>query len=177
MNLIVMDKGMQAISGRQGSILVQKWKCAEEKNVGDYRGVQWVREGLLPYPKHGSCVHYEPAVLKKSKVLEKQDSVKGNIGKKDCIQPARSYIVSDGAKTESSWYCEACGMTVKDRQRKKIEQIVEYLNQDGDDSQKLCNMFHGIEIGEIMQLSHGKTLLKGSAVCVRDYVPPKNIYQ
>lgn len=145
--------------------------------MNTYRGIEWVREGLLPYLKHGSCVHYEPVVLRKGKALGKQDSInKGNV-KNDCIQPARSYIVRTGTKKESSWYCEACGMTIKDKNRRKIEQIVEYLNQGGNDDQKLCRMFYGVEIGEVMQTSPGKVFLKCGAGCAEDYVPPKNGYK
>lgn len=142
-----------------------------------YRGIKWIKEGLLPYPKHGSCVHYEPAILHKSIVSEKLSFAKADTGKRESIQPARSYIVRSGTGREASWHCEACGMIIKDKHRKKIEQIVEYLNQGGDNDKKLSALFYGVEVGEIVQYSPKEICLKCGAVCSKDYVPPKNTYQ
>lgn len=141
-----------------------------------YRGILWVKEGILPYPKHGSCVHYEPAILQKRKRDEMAGAIAADAGEKRIREPARSYIVKDGAGRDVFWHCEACGMMIKDKHRKKIQQIVEYLNQGGDDDRKLASMFSGVEIGEIVQYSSKEILLKCGAECSKEYVPPKNVY-
>lgn len=131
-----------------------------------YRGIQWVREGILPYPRHGSCVHYEPAIFRKRK---RDDGGNGEV-----VKLARSYLVKDGTGRSASWRCAACGMTINDRHRKKLQQIVEYLNQGGDDDKKLATLFSGVEIGELVQYSPKEIRLKCGAVCSDDFVPPKN---
>ena len=65
-------------------------------------------------------------------------------------------------------------MTIKDRDRKKLQRIVEYLNQGGDDDKKLAALFAGVEIGELVQYSLREMRLKCGAVCSDDFVPPKN---
>lgn len=153
----------------------------EERSAGRgmkaYRGIQWVKEGILPYPKHGSCVHYEPALCRKEKGAVRHNSVMDNLGKEKIAQLARSYIIKGNFGKKASWHCEVCGMTIKDKHRKKIQQIVEYLNQGGDDDKKLAVLFSGVEIGELVQYSAKKIQLKCSAVCSADYVPPKNRLQ
>lgn len=141
-------------------------KGTEGKKLSAYRGIQWVREGILPYPRHGSCVHYEPAVFRKRK--------RGDSGGGEIVRPARSYLVKGGTGRNASWHCEACGMTIKDRDRKKLQRIVEYLNQGGDDDKKLAALFYGVEIGELVQYSPSEMRLKCGAVCSDDFVPPKN---
>ncbi len=39
-----------------------RW-CIMPKQLGKYRRIEWVKEGILPYPRHGSCVYYEPAII------------------------------------------------------------------------------------------------------------------
>ena len=135
------------------------------KQPSKYRGIEWVKEGILPYPRHGSCVHYEPAIIC------------GKGKKAVCSQQARSYIVRNGAGNGKSWHCEACGMSIKEKDRGKIEKIVEYLNLGGDDDKKLSSLFRGVEIGEVMQSFPKEMLLKCSALCSEEFVPPKNIQQ
>lgn len=151
---------------RCGSCLVRREKGAEGKELSAYRGIQWVREGILPYPRHGSCVHYEPAVFRKGK--------RGDSGNGEIVKPAQSYLIKSGTGRSVSWHCAACGMAINDRHRKKLQQIVEYLNQGGDDGKKLAAMFSGVEIGELVQCSPREMRLTCGAGCPDGFVPPKN---
>lgn len=90
---------------RPGSRPVCREKGTEGTELSAYRGIQWVREGILPYPRRGSCVHYEPAIFRKRK---RDDSGNGEI-----VKAVRSYLIKDGIGRSDSWHCKACGMSHK----------------------------------------------------------------
>ncbi len=138
------------------------------RGLNSCRGIKWVREGIQPYPRHGICAHYNPAILYGSDIPTDSNAIIRRAMKKIRTGLASSCITD-------SLQCEACGIYIKAGQQKKIDQIVRYLNEGGDDAAWLSALFHGVAVGEIHQQSPLDIQVK-EAYYSRDFVPPRNIY-
>lgn len=111
-----------------------------------FRGLQWSGTPLI-YPRYASCVHFEPAIIKHGKIID----------------PAKSYM--DGRT------CHMCGASLTHNQVKRIEELVAYLNQMGDNDKIIAKLYEGIDITELAKFSitqqreNGATLKSGAVPC------------
>ena len=64
-----------------------------------------------------------------------------------------------------------CGASLIQKQANRIEELVAYLNQMGDDDKIIERLYEGIEITELIKFSYtqqrenGATLISGAVPC------------
>lgn len=115
-----------------------------------------------------TCEHYKPAVI-----YDPNEPLflhpKKEFGRKKNLA-AYSEMEKIGF---NKYKCKCCGLVLGQRENRKIDKIVEYLNLGGNDDKELAAMFQGIEIGQVLQI--GKMEVTEGAVAGKNYVPQKNI--
>lgn len=105
-----------------------------------------------------TCVHYVAGKVEKTE--------------KATVLKVKAYSLLKPCS--NNFICKNCGCVLGNKEKQKIDEIVDYLNSGGCDEKRLSKLYQGIRPVDVQYGLFGKVLFTNELGVSKNFVPEKN---